>query len=68
VAASNNRDHPTRSLSSSRLASTINSLLASQALLEVTHQGHSIRITRLIPCKRHVCMGVILPVHPVRGK
>jgi len=43
--ASNNRVHPTRSLSSSSLASTINCSLASQALLEVTHQDHSIGIT-----------------------
>ena len=33
VAASNNRDHPTRSLSSSPLASTINCSPGSQALL-----------------------------------
>jgi len=37
VAASNNRDHPTRSLSSSPLASTINCSPGSQVLLEVTH-------------------------------
>jgi len=48
VAASNNRDHPARSLSSSPLASTINCSLASQALLEVTHQDHSIGITLLL--------------------
>jgi len=48
VAASNNRDHPTRSLSSSSLASTINCLPGSQALLEVTHQDHSIGITLLL--------------------
>ena len=44
MAASNNRDHP-RSLSSSLLASTINCSPGSQALLEVTHQDHSIGIT-----------------------
>ena len=49
VAASNNRVHPTRSLSSSPLASTINCSLASQALLEATHQNHSI-----IACSRHI--------------
>jgi len=46
VAASNNRDHPTRTLSLSPLASTINRSLASQALLEVTHQDRSIGIRR----------------------
>jgi len=45
VAAINNRDHPTRSLSSSPLASTINCSPSSQALLEFTHQDHSIGIT-----------------------
>ena len=45
VAESNNRDHSTRSLSSSPLASTINCSPGSQALLEVTHQDHSIGIT-----------------------
>ena len=48
VAASNNRDHPTRSLSSSPLASTINCSPGSQALSEVTHQDHSIGITPLL--------------------
>ena len=48
VAASSNRDHPTRSLSSSPLASTINCSPGSQALLEVTHQDHSIGITLLL--------------------
>ena len=48
VAASNNRDHPTRSLSSSPLASTINCSPGSQALWEVTHQDHSIEITLLL--------------------
>jgi len=45
VAASNNRDHPTRSLSSSPFASTINCSPGSQASSEVTHQDHSIGIT-----------------------
>jgi len=48
AAASNNRDHPMRSLSSSPLASTINCSPGSQALLEVTHQGHTIGITLLL--------------------
>jgi len=48
VAASNNRVHPTRSLSSSPLANTINCSLASQALWEVTHQDHSIGTTLLL--------------------
>ena len=48
MAASNNRDHPTRSFSSSPLASTINCSPGSQALLEVTHQDHSIGITLLL--------------------
>jgi len=48
VAASNNRVHPTRSLSSSPLACTINCSPGSQALLEATHQDHSIRTTLLL--------------------
>jgi len=48
VATSNNRDHLTRSLSSATLASTINCSPGSQALLEVTHQDHSIGITLLL--------------------
>jgi len=48
VAARNNRDQPTRSLSSSPLASTINCSPGSQALLEVTHQDHTIGITLLL--------------------
>jgi len=48
VAASNNRVHPTRSLSSSPLASTINCSPGSQALLEVTYQDHSTGITLLL--------------------
>jgi len=48
VAASNNKDHPTRSLSWSPFASTINCSPISQALLEVTHQDHSIGITLLL--------------------
>jgi len=48
VAASNNRDHLTRSLSSSPLASIINCSPGSQALLEVTHQDYSIVITLLL--------------------
>jgi len=48
VAASNDRDHTTRSLSSSPFARTINCSPGSQALLEVTHQDHSIGITLLL--------------------
>ena len=48
VAASNNRGHPTRSLSSSPFANTINCSPGSQALLEVIHQDHSIGITLLL--------------------
>ena len=48
VAASNNRVHLMRSLSSSQLASTINCSPGSQALLQVTHQNHSIGITLLL--------------------
>jgi len=47
VAASNNKVHPTRSLSLSPLTTTINCLPGSEALLEVTHQDHSIGITLL---------------------
>ena len=47
VAATNNRDQQRRSLSSSPLATTINCSSGSQALLEVTHQDHSIGITLL---------------------
>ena len=63
VAASNNRDHTTRSLSSSPFARTINCSPGSQRLLEVTHQDHSI-----IACSRHLYVGVILRPHPVRGE
>jgi len=45
VAASSNRDHPTRSRLSSPLACTVDCSPGSQALLEVTHQDHSIGIT-----------------------
>jgi len=48
VAASSNRDHPTRSLLSSPLARTINYLPGSQALVEVAHKYHSIGITLLL--------------------
>jgi len=56
AAASNNRDrdHPTRSHSSSPLASTINCSPGSQALLEVTHQDHSI-----VACSGHIHTAVI---------
>ena len=48
VAASNSRVYLTRSLSSSPLTSIINCSPASQALLEATHQDHSIGITLLL--------------------
>jgi len=48
VAACNNRDHPTRSLSSLPFASTINCSPGPQALLKVTHQDHSIGIILLL--------------------
>jgi len=50
VAASNNRDHPTRSLSPSPFTSTINCSpgVLVRALSEVTHQDHSIGITLLL--------------------
>jgi len=48
VAVSNNRDHPTRSLSSSPKGSAINYSPDSQALSEVTNQDHSIGITLLL--------------------
>ena len=68
VAASNNRDHPTRSLSSSPLASTVNCSPGSQALLEVTHQDHSIEITVLLLVRATCMYGVVLHAHPVRDE
>ena len=68
TAASNNRDHPTRSLSSSPLASTINCLPGSQALLEVTHQDHSIGITLLFLVRTTHIYIFILHAHPIRGE
>ena len=68
VAASNNRDHPTRSLPSSPFASTINCSPGSQALLEVTHQDHSIGITLLLLVRATYMYGVVLHAHPVRGE
>ena len=67
VAASNNRDHPMRSLSSSLFASTINCSPDSQALLEVTHQDHSIGITLLL-LVRATYIYFVLRAHPVRGE
>ena len=46
--AASNRVHPTRSLSSLPSGSTVNCSPGSQALLEVTHQDHSIGITLLL--------------------
>ena len=48
LAASNNRDHVTGSLSLLPSGSTINCSPGSQALLEVTHQDHSIGIILLL--------------------
>ena len=48
VAASNNRDHPTRSLWWLPSGSAINCSPGSQALLKVTNQDHSIGITLLL--------------------
>jgi len=62
VAASNNRHHPTRSLSSSPLASTSNCSPASQALFEVHHQDHSIGIT-LLQLVRAMYMWVLFFAH-----
>jgi len=53
VAASNNRFHPTRSLSSSPLACTVNCSPGSQALLQVTHQDHSIGTTLRVHQSSH---------------
>ena len=60
------RDHPTRSLSPSPLASTLNSSPGSQALLEVTHQDHSIGITLLLFVRATYIF--VLRAHPVRGE
>jgi len=68
VAASNNIDHPTRSLSSSPFASTFNCSPDSQALLEVTHQDHSNGITLLLLVRATYMYGVVLHAHPVRGE
>jgi len=67
MAASNNRDHPTRSLLSSPLASTINCSPGSQASLEVTHQDHSIGITLLF-LVRTTYIIFVLQAHAVRGE
>jgi len=48
VAANNNRVHPTRSLSSLPSGRKISCWPGAQALLEVTHQDHSIGITLLV--------------------
>jgi len=69
VAASNNTYHPTRSLSSSPLASTVSCSPGSQALLEVTHQYHSIGITLLLLVRATYCACIfVLRAHPVRGE
>ena len=66
VATSNNRDHPTRSLLLSPLASTINCSPGSQALLEVTYQDHSIQITLLFVRSTQYIFA--LGAHPIRGE
>jgi len=76
AAASNNRDHPTRSLLSSPLASTVICSLTSRALLDACFTsiviGYSSRSLHrdisIIACSRHVYIGVVLRVHPVRGE
>jgi len=54
------------------LASAINCSLASQALLEVTPQDHSIGITLSLLVRAtyrlYRPMGIILHAHPVRGE
>ena len=67
VAASNNRDHPTRSLSSSPLASTINCSPGSQVLMR--------SLTKITPAgSLFYCLFAphtyifVLPAHPVRGE
>jgi len=71
MAGSSNRDHSTRSLSSSPSGSTVNCSPGSHALLQVTHPCHSIGIT-LIACSCHIYMSIILQcflrAHPVRGE
>ena len=57
-----------RSLMSSPLASTINCSPDSQAMLEVTHQNHSIGITLLLLVRATYMYGVVLHAHPVRGE
>ena len=64
VAARNNTDYPTRSLSLSPLATTVNCSSGSQALLlEVTHEDHSITA-----CPHHIYTGVILRTHSICGE
>ena len=62
------RDSTPQSLSSLPLASAINCSSGSQALLEVTHQDHSIGINSIIVCSRHINVGVVVRAHPVRGE
>jgi len=49
-------------------ASTIDCSPGSQALLEVTHQDHSIGITLLLLVRATYMHGVVLHAHPVRGE
>ena len=68
VAASNRRDHPTRSLSSSPSGSTIKCSPGSQALLAITHQDHSNRITLLLLVRATYIYSFVLHAHPIRGE
>jgi len=63
VAASNNRDHPKRSLSSSPLASIINCSPGSHALLEITPSG-SLYYCLFAP-RIYI---FVLRAHPIRGE
>jgi len=67
VAASNNRDYPTRSLSSSPSGSTVNCSPGSQSFLEVTYQitpSGSLYYCLLAP-RIYI---FVLRAHPVRGE
>jgi len=68
VAASNNRDSPTMSLSSSSLARVVNCSTGWQALLEVTHQDHSIGVTLLLLVRATYIYCFSSRAHPVRGE
>ena len=66
VAASNNRDHPTRSLSSLPSGSIINCSPGSQAR---DHSPRSLyRNHSNVVCSRRMCMSVVLRAHSLRGE